>query len=183
MTEVEVDDDVALVQQCLAGHHAGFRALMRKYQRLVFSLAVRMVGHPHDAEDLTQDVFVRVFRSLKSFDMGRGLKPWLLTIAANCCRTFLAERARRPTASDTLAHTAATEDSHGAWEASEELASVLAGLCDEYRLAIELFHLQELPLSEVALIMEVPVGTLKVWLHRARKEMAATLSERSKKPS
>lgn len=89
-------EDVQLVQQCLSGDELSMRAFLSKYQGLVFSLCLRMLGHREDAEDVAQDSLVRVFRNLEKWDQQRPIKPWLLTIAANRCRTALAKKSKLP---------------------------------------------------------------------------------------
>ena len=79
----KVSEDVQLVQRCLAGDELSMRAFLSKYQGLVFSICLRMLGHREDAEDVAQDALVRVFRNLEKWDQQRPIKPWLLTIAAN----------------------------------------------------------------------------------------------------
>ncbi|MDA1165817.1 MAG: sigma factor, partial [Planctomycetota bacterium] len=78
-------EDVHLVQRCLSGDELALRAFIEKFQGLVFSLCLRMLGHREDAEDVAQDALVRVFRNLEKWDQQRPIKPWLLTIAANRC--------------------------------------------------------------------------------------------------
>ena len=77
------------------------RALVERFQGIVFGLSVRLLTHRHDAEDVTQEVFIRVFRSLRRWDRTRPLQPWILGIAVNRCRTWMARRARRPEPSPT----------------------------------------------------------------------------------
>jgi len=90
-----VSDDRNLVRGCLAGEDDALSAFVSRYQSAVFGLCYRMVAHRHDAEDITQEVFLRAFRNLRQWDPTRPLVPWLLTIAANRCRTWLANRTRR----------------------------------------------------------------------------------------
>jgi len=90
------EDDAAQVRSCLDGNTEAMRAFVARFQSSIFGLCFRMLGHRQDAEDVVQEVFVRAFRSLHQWDPERTLKPWLLTIAANRCRTFLSKRARRP---------------------------------------------------------------------------------------
>ena len=171
------EDDAALVQRCLAGEESGMRALVERFQGLVFGLCFRMLNHREDAEDVAQDVFVRTFRSLTSWDSTRPLKPWVLTIAANRCRTALQKRTRRPVATE-LAGVLAEDDRKPPSDLAEELQIALERLRQEYRTCFILFYQQELNLVEIAEIMNCPQGTIKTWLHRARKEMAEHLQRR-----
>jgi len=83
----EFADDATLVRHCLRNDPRAIRTLVEQFQDLVFGMCVRMLGHRHDAEDVTQEVFLRIFRSLRRWDSARPLKPWVLVIAVNRCRT------------------------------------------------------------------------------------------------
>jgi RNA polymerase sigma-70 factor (ECF subfamily) len=176
-------DDATLVRRCLRSDPAAVRALVEQFQGMVYGLCVRFLGHRHDAEDVTQEVFLRVFRSLRRWDSARPLQPWVLGIAANRCRTWLARSARRPAAVDYLDDTAAdprTEcpTADDAPELARELTRALAALRPEYRIAFVLFHERGQPYEEIAAVLKRPVGTVKTWLHRARLELLDTLRRR-----
>jgi RNA polymerase sigma-70 factor (ECF subfamily) len=177
-----VNDDAALVQRCLAGDEAGRRALVEQYQGIVFAVCYRMLGQREDAEDVSQDVFLRVFRSLHRWDSDRPLKPWLLTIAANRCRTALERRSRIPTPSEAAEHQACHDGQPQQNELAEELQLALATLRDDYRMCFVLFYEQELSCARIGEILGCPEGTVKTWLHRARKELAAHLERRGVSP-
>ena len=85
-----------LVNRCLAGHQPSFGQLVERFRGQVYGLCFRMLGQREDAEDATQETFVRVIRNLHRWDQGRAFEPWLLTIAGNRCRTKLARRMKRP---------------------------------------------------------------------------------------
>src|SRR4249920_3755583 len=92
------NDLKTLVRHCLAGDQRSMLALVERFQGQVFGLCYRMLGQRQDAEDAAQETFVRVLKNLHRWDPGREFQPWLLTIAANRCRTALAARRRRPVA-------------------------------------------------------------------------------------
>jgi RNA polymerase sigma-70 factor (ECF subfamily) len=173
-------DDGKLVRRCLAGDATSLRAFVERFQNAVFGLCLRMLGHRQDAEDISQEVFLRAFRSLKSWDSQRPLEPWVLTIAANRCRTLLSTRARKvqPLPENELP---GSPEKSGA-DLGEELNRALAKLREEYRLCFELYHVQELPLAEIAEIVGSPEGTIKTWLFRARRELATYLRDRGLSP-
>src|SRR5271155_4791938 len=140
-------DDPALVEALRAGDPQAPRLLIEQYQGVVFGLCYRMMNHRQDAEDVAQETFVRALRAMAGFDTARPIRPWLLEIAANRCRTALGRRSHRPTL--TLA------------EPAEDLADQRAGLADpddlageieraldklrpDYRLVFVLFHEQNL---------------------------------------
>ena len=82
-------EDAILVRRCLKGDESAIQALVERYQSDVFGLCVRLLHHRHDAEDVTQEVFLRIFRSLKRWDSSRPLKPWVMGITVNRCRTWM----------------------------------------------------------------------------------------------
>src|SRR5215470_9237686 len=99
-------DDVTLVRRCLRGDARSIQALVERFQAEVFGLCLRLLNHRQDAEDVTQEVFLRVFRSLRCWDAHRPLRPWIMGITINRCRTWMTQRARRPELVDYLQDTA-----------------------------------------------------------------------------
>ncbi|MDA1013887.1 MAG: RNA polymerase sigma factor [Planctomycetota bacterium] len=176
------EDDAVLVQRILSGDDAGMRALVERYQQLVFSVCLRMLTHREDAEDVVQEVFVRVFRSLKSFDSSRPFRPWLMAIAANRCRTAIALRSRRPVPSDIAAELAVETRPSMDHDVAEEVQIALDKLRDDYKTCFILFYQQELNIAEIGEAMGCPDGTVKTWLHRARAQLAVHLTRRGLGP-
>src|SRR5262245_36095962 len=175
-------DEAALVRRCLRGEAVAVRTLIERFQGEVFGLCVRMLNHRHDAEDVTQEVFLRVFRSLRRWDATRPLRPWIMGIAVNRCRTWISQRVRRPEPVDYLQETAGREDPDDASELVLEIRSALADLRPEYRAVVVLFHEQGQSYHEIAEAVDRPVGTVKTWLHRARLEMLERLRRRGMVP-
>jgi RNA polymerase sigma factor (sigma-70 family) len=171
-------DDAILVKRCLRGDGDAIRVLVSRFQNDVFGLCVRLLHNRHDAEDVSQEVFLRVFRSLKGWDSSRLLKPWIMSIAVNRCRTWLAQRNRRPELVDYLQDTVAAQPADDSTELLAEIQSALAGLRLEYRTVFVLFHEQGQPYEEIAEALDRPVGTIKTWLHRARLEILERLRQR-----
>lgn len=168
-----------LVGRCLAGDQAAMLALVEQFQGRVFGLCYRMLGQRQDAEDAAQETFVRVLKNLHRWDPGRDFEPWLLAIAGNRCRTALSSRRRKPVAEATVELVADdAPDQRAAQQLAEEVNRALAEVRDEYRQAFVLFHEQELSYAQIAASMEVPLGTVKTWVHRARKELIEALRQR-----
>jgi RNA polymerase sigma factor (sigma-70 family) len=176
-------DEAGLVQRCLLGQAEAVRQLVERFQAEVFGLCVRLLHHRHDAEDVTQEVFLRVFRSLHRWDPGRPLKPWVMGIAVNRCRTWLAQRARRPELVDYLHETVSSPPADDAAELLGEIRTAVDGLRPDYRAVFVLFHEQGHPYEEIAQALERPVGTIKTWLHRARLEVLERLRRRGMVPA
>jgi RNA polymerase sigma factor (sigma-70 family) len=172
-----VGDDLLLVRCCLRGDALAMERLVEQYQADVFGLCVRLLHHRHDAEDVVQEVFLRVFRSLRRWDRRRPLRPWIMGIAVNRCRTWMSQRARRPEPVDYLHETAARiEGDEG--ELVREIRAAVDELREEYRSVFVLFHDQGLPYEDIAQALRKPIGTVKTWLHRARLEVLDRLRKR-----
>lgn len=171
-------EDALLVRRCLRGDAVSIQTLVERFESDVLGLCIRLLRHRQDAEDVTQEVFLRVFRSLKRWDASRPLKPWIMTIAVNRCRTWLTQRVRRPESVDYLHETAASPPADDSAELRREIEAALAELRDDYRLVFTLFHEQGLPYEAIADAVDKPVGTVKTWLHRARLEVLERLRKR-----
>ncbi len=168
-----------LVNECLEGDQYALGKLVSRFRGQVYGLCYRMLGQKEDAEDATQETMLRVVRNLHRWDHDRAFEPWLLTIAGNRCRTRLAKRIRRPN-NLSLEHPvpdirAVDED---AQLLSEEIRFALKDIRTEYRRAFQLFHEKEMPYAEIAETMSIPIGTVKTWVHRARRQIVSRLRKR-----
>jgi RNA polymerase sigma-70 factor (ECF subfamily) len=152
--------------------------LVERFQAPVYGLCVRLLQDRHDAEDVTQEVFLRVFRSLRRWDPARPFKPWVMGIAVNRCRTWIAQRQRQPELLTYLQDTAPGRPASEASELAGEIHKAVTGLRLEYRTVFVLYHEQNHPYDEIAQAMGKPVGTIKTWLHRARLEVLEQLRRR-----
>jgi RNA polymerase sigma-70 factor (ECF subfamily) len=171
-------DDAALVRHCLRGNAEAVRALVDRHQAEVYGLCLRLLGHRHDAEDVTQEVFLRVFRSLRRWDRSRPLRPWVMGIAVNRCRTWMAQRVRRPELADYLQDTAAAPAPDDSAELLAEIGTAVDALRPDYRAVFVLFHEHGQAYDDIAAAVGRPVGTVKTWLHRARLEVLEYLKRR-----
>lgn len=171
-----------LVRRALRGNSQAIEALVERFQSEVFGLCVKLLRHRQDAEDVTQEVFLRIFRSLRRWDSARPLKPWIMGITVNRCRTWLAQRVRRPELVDYLHDTVPGKADDEPAELIQEIEAAVAELRLEYRTAFALYHDQGLPYEDIARALKKPVGTVKTWLHRARLEVLARLHKRGMVP-
>jgi RNA polymerase sigma factor (sigma-70 family) len=177
-----VTADAALVRRCLAGDPAACRELVVRFQGDVFGLCQRLLSHAHDAEDVTQEVFLRVFRSLTRWDDARPLRPWVLGIAVNRCRTWIGRRASRPELADYLHETPDHRPADDSAELRTEIRAAVDDLRGEYREVFVLFHEHGQSYEEIAVAVGRPLGTVKTWLHRARLELLDRLRTRGLVP-
>lgn len=169
--------DLELVAHCLNGDESALRRLVEQYERPVYALCLRMLGHRQDAEDVAQEALTRMCRHLGSWDGSRPLLPWVLSITANRCRTALERRSRRPVpvAAVPEPSTGPTPDTT---EIAEELQRALGDLREDHRHCFILFYEHELSVADIGEILQVPEGTVKTWLHRARRTLAEQLRAR-----
>lgn len=176
---IVLDDIPELVTRSLQGEQAAMRALVDHFGGQVFCLCYRMLGNRHDAEDVTQESLCRALRSLGNWDAGCDFAPWLLAIAGNRCRTWLATRSRRPPTTLLADHLAVERPLEAVADGlNEEIQLALAGMRAEYRQAFLLFHQDEMSYEEIASALDRPLGTVKTWVHRARRELAQFLIAR-----
>jgi RNA polymerase sigma-70 factor (ECF subfamily) len=172
-------NDRALIESLRTGDPRAPRLLIERFQGVVFGLCFRMMGHRQDAEDMMQETFIRALRAISGFEADRPVRPWLLGIAANRCRTALAHRSRKPGL--TVATHDRIDPRPGLADPDDlagELERALARIRPEYRMVFALFHEQNLAYEEIAAAIGRPIGTVKTWLHRARAELAEDLSRR-----
>lgn len=180
-------DDRALVEACRQGDEAAWRSLVQKHTRRVFRIAYQFTGRVEEAEDLTQEVFVRVMRSLDRFDPVQGpFGAWLVTVARRQAidhyRRRRQERARRveETAVLDLAE-APGEVPLQRLEREERIRLVHSGLRalpSDLREVLVLCDLQELGYEEISRTLEIPLGTVKSRINRGRLELAKRLLAR-----
>ncbi len=183
MSRRSLDELRSLVGQCLVGSQPAMLALVERFRGQVYGLCYRMLGQRQDAEDAAQETFVRVLKNLHRWDPERDFEPWLFAIAGNRCRTALAARRRRPVADSAVEHLADdAPDQRPGQQLAEEVQLALAELRTEYRQAFLLFHDHELSYGEIAEAMDVPLGTIKTWVHRARRELIDLLRQRGAIP-
>jgi RNA polymerase sigma factor (sigma-70 family) len=177
-----VSADAALVTRCLSGDAAAARELVERFQSDVLAVCRRLLAHLHDAEDVAQEVFLRVFRSLARWDNTRPLRPWVLGIAVNRCRTAIGKRGKGPELADYLHEAPDRKPADDSAEMAREIRAAVDALRDEYREVFVLFHEHGQPYEAIAEVVGRPVGTVKTWLHRARLEILDRLRSRGLVP-
>ena len=181
-----LDADSNLVARCLAGDETAWEDLVKVHSRRVYSICYRFTGSDAESQDLTQDVFLRIFKNLKSFRSGEGsFIVWLTRLTRNLLidhyrRTRL-ERAtdslddQAPMLEEKTAMMARTDGLLAGREASELLQTALQKLSPELRETVILRDLEELDYREIAQVLNVPEGTVKSRLNRGRAELARVL--------
>jgi len=184
--ETSLDADTQLVERCLSGEQAAWEDLVKVHSRRVYSICYRFTGSEAEAQDLTQEVFLRLFRSLRSFRVGQGsFSVWLARLTRNLLidhyRRNRMERATEsieqqlPLLEEKQAMSARTDGLVAGREASELLQAALRKLSPELRETVILRDLEELEYREIAQVLNVPEGTVKSRLNRGRAELARIL--------
>ena len=181
-----LDPEAQLIEQCLAGEDTAWEELVKVYTRRVYALCYRFTNSPTEAQDLTQEVFLRVFRTLKSFRVGEGsFLVWLTRLTRNLLidhyRRSRADRVtdsieeQRGVLEEKVTLSTRTDGMLAGREASEALQAGLAKLSPELREAVILRDVEELEYREIAQTLRVPEGTVKSRLNRGRAELARVL--------
>lgn len=162
----------------LEGVQAAFQELVRRYERAVFNLIVRLVRDPALAEDVAQDAFVKAFRKLATFDPARRFSSWLLRIAHNAALDAVRRRRANPVISGDDVDPAAPAPPDPVERASlgKAIDGALGLLRPEWRAAIVLRYDEELSYEEIADVLGIPEGTVKTFVHRARKQLMDALT-------
>jgi RNA polymerase sigma-70 factor (ECF subfamily) len=186
IAERRLDLDSQLIERCLSGEETAWDELVRTYTRRVYAVCYRFTGKDGEAQDLTQDVFLRVFRTLKSFRAGEGsFLVWLNRLTRNLLidhyRRSRLERAtdsiedQLPVLEEKAALTSRTDGMLAGREASEVLQAALQKLSPDLRETVILRDIEELEYREIAEVLNVPEGTVKSRLNRGRAELSRIL--------
>jgi RNA polymerase sigma-70 factor (ECF subfamily) len=186
-------DDRELATLAARGREAAFREILSRYERPVFSLIYRMVRDRTLAEDLSQEAFVRAFNAIRTYKPSYKFSNWILKIANNHTIDHLRKRkldtvsihgsphASTPDeVSQTQLSLASSDESPHEYlehkELGDQIELAIGGLREEYRTVIVLRHIEGHPYEEIAEIMDLPLGTVKSYLHRARAELRQSLA-------
>jgi RNA polymerase sigma-70 factor (ECF subfamily) len=176
MTDV---DERALIERCRAGDDTAFADLVDRYKDLVYSIVHRMVLDRSTVDDLAQEVFLKVYRGLPYFRGEARLSTWIFRIAQNVCTAARPRRpmnvsldAREPRA---VAEPRSIDGAFAELELRDRLEKAIAQLPDNYRLLIAAHYLQGVQYEALAEVLDVPLGTIKTHLHRAKRRLREIL--------
>jgi RNA polymerase sigma-70 factor (ECF subfamily) len=161
-----------------------FESLIERFQGKVFRLAYSMVGDRAAAEDLSQEVFVRIWKALPGYRGESSLATWVFAIARNACLSRRRrEAARRAASLDVAAVRAEAESLHAREDRHPrelDMRDLLARISEKHRRVLTLYYLEDRSYEQVAELLGLPVGTVKTHLHRGKKELGALLARRPK---
>lgn len=172
----ETADETALVGRAVAGDAGAFESLVECYQRVAFTVALRMLGDYEDARDATQNAFVKVYENLDTYDPRYRFFSWMYRILLNECLN--ARRARRPTEPVDTERPDEGERQDGVEEAERrrDVRAAVLALPVPYREVIVLRHFAAMSYEEMSAALGVPAKTVKSRLHTARNRLAEMLS-------
>ena len=182
-----------LVRRCVAGDAAAWEELVQRYNRRIYNICYRFAGSADDAQDLTQEVFIKMYRTLKSYDLERGaFMTWVTTITRNLLvdhfrkskqdrmtdslDTAPSEQEDAMPLSDRIPDQGLAPDAHSqSREVGEVVQKALQKLSPDLREAVILRDLQDMDYREIATVLKVPEGTVKSRINRGRAELARLL--------
>jgi RNA polymerase sigma-70 factor (ECF subfamily) len=186
VTEPERDDQ--LIRRFLDGDVAAFTTLVRRHEARIYHLCLRILTDPDDAADAAQDAFLTALRKLDQFRGDAAFTTWMHRVAVNACYDILRRRKRTPVlrviADDEpeLEPGPPQPDHADAVAGSVDVAAALAAIPEEFRVAIVLADVQDLPYDEIAGILGVPLGTVKSRVHRGRIALARVMRPQAGEP-
>ncbi len=187
-------DDRELATLAAKGREGAFRELLSRYERPVFSLVYRMVRDRTLAEDLAQEAFIRAFNAISTYKTSYKFSNWIFKIANNHTIDYLRKRKLETVSIHGSPHASTPEEAEQSRlviesrdetpqdyvehrELGGQIESAIGELREEYRTVILLRHVEGYAYEEIAEIMDLPLGTVKTYLHRARAELKERLSE------
>src|SRR5258708_17504627 len=171
----------ALIKRCLNGDQIAWELIVRQYWRKVFNVAYKFVGRHDEAEDLTQDIFLKIFKSLGTFDSRANFQTWLISVSRNLCidhyRSVRKERETidRDVDASELMPVSKTQGQMAMMEQKDRvelLREAMGALPKTLRTAVLMRDIQELSYHEIARKLQLPEGTVKSRINRGRNELA-----------
>src|SRR5204863_841423 len=183
---IEDPNDVdSVIERCLKGDQSAWETIVGLYWCRVFNIAYKFVGRHDEAEDLTQDVFLKLFKSIKTFDRRANFSTWLISVSRNLCIDHYRSVRREHDAVThdidvvTLAQPSTIDSPHTMLERRDRVALLRAALdklAPSLRMAVMLRDIQELSYQEIARRLGVPEGTVKSRINRGRTELARQIA-------
>ena len=192
MVEYAQLTDQEVVAQAREGRETAYRELIRRYERPVFSIIYRMVRDRELSEDLAQETFIKVLNAIDSYDPSYKFSSWIFKIAHNNTVDHIRKKRVKTLSLDGSPHARTKEEAESSsftavdtaenpeeytqsQQVGAEIEAAIQTLRPAYREAILLWHVEARPYDEIAEIMDLPLGTVKTYIHRGRKELREKL--------
>jgi RNA polymerase sigma-70 factor (ECF subfamily) len=179
-----INDDDYYIKKTLEGDSNSFSVLVERYQNMVFALALKMLKHREESEEVSQDTFIKVYKSLSKFNGESKFSTWIYRIAYNTCLDRIKKNSKynnnveiNEITSNEISHTESIFDSLENKERSIIVKQCMDKLPEDERIIIHLFYFEELNLKEIVEIVSVTEGNVKVKLFRARKKLFSIFKE------
>ncbi len=170
----EAVNDIELVRHSQSGSREAFSELIRRHQHLVYNVAYRFMRDATLAEDMAQESFVKAYRLLKGFRGDCSFTTWLYRVTATTCLTEINKRKRRKEVEltpESGGNLCSTGHKPAERDLKEQIRRCVTRLSDRYATIVTLYYLKGTSYDEIAQVMDVPLGTLKTWMFRARKQL------------
>ncbi len=179
------DQETSIINQIIGGDTQAFAVLVDRYKDLVFTLAIRMLKNREEAEEVSQDSFIKVYKALPKFKGDSKLSTWIYKVAYNTCLDRIKKNKNRynEVAIDSFTENQikSLDNALNALEEREQLQTLqdcLQKLASKDSFLLTLFYFEELSLEEISKIVNMEANTVKVNIHRARKRLASILKQR-----
>jgi RNA polymerase sigma-70 factor (ECF subfamily) len=176
------ESDRELVSKALQGNQKAFRRIVERYHSTAYAVIRGILGDSDEVDDVLQNVYIKIYRGLAGFRGESRLSTWIYQIARN--EAINAARRRRPEGTPVeevvlpAGEAASPEVSYGRQELSEQMEAAMAGLDENYRMALELRYMGERSYEEIAETMDLPVGTVKTYIYRGKVQLKKFLTRR-----
>jgi RNA polymerase sigma-70 factor (ECF subfamily) len=175
-------DDERVVERAIAGSREAFDELVRRHRGQIYTLIRTLTGDDQDADDLTQETFVRAYKAIVRFRQESAFRTWLSRIAVNVVRTHVADRRRRQhalarDAAHTVAEARVVSDVETTLSRRHAIVRALAVLPEDWRVALTLRDVQGFEYHEIAAVLNVPIGTIESRVFRARRRLRPLLRQ------
>ncbi len=176
-----VREDKDIVAECLSGNKQAFEQLVEKYSRRMYAVAYRFMRNQEDSRDVVQESFVAAYSALDRYDPSRKFVTWLLAITTNQALYRLRQRKKRDTTSVPLEEDRVTsgftpEQEYEQKQQRKNIDTALASLSSSYRAVLVMRHFENLSYEKIAEVLNIPIGTVKTNIFRARRMFANKLS-------
>jgi len=174
----EADDDATLVAATLEGRSEAFGTLVERYERAVYNLCLRTLRDGEEAKDASQEAFLKAFRAMRTFRPGAKFSTWIFSIAYHACCDRL-NRRKRYSDAEMPERADLGPGPDALVERRDEAAALRAAidaLPEKYRAVITLYHLQGHQYEEIAKVLDLPMGTVKTHLFRAKEQLRRQLA-------
>lgn len=177
-----INEESNLIKKALNGDEKAFRAILERHYALIYSVVRGIVCNASDAEDVVQEVFIKIFRALPEFRGDARLSTWIYRIARNEALNAREKHRHEPVPVEDCEEMATDEgnpeSAHRRKAAAERVARLMEHLDEKHRLVLELRYMAEKSYDEIAEIMNVPLGTVKTHIYRAKLALKQMMTEK-----